>query len=414
MASIHKDSQGRSPYFYCAYYGADGRRMLRSTKETDRKVALNVCNLWEEAGKKARRHELTAAAGRKVIAEMVAISSGEQLEFHSVEGWIRSWLAGKKGSTAKATFTKYEQLTGDFLAHLGARARAPLASVSPTDIAAFRDKLRAEGRSVSTCNIARNVVSIPFAAAVRQGLLAHNPCLAVDNLRSSNGAGLAREAFSPQEVALLVAEASGGWKGAVILAATSGLRLGDVAKLRWEAVDLEAGLLHIETQKTGEVVVLPIHPDFAHWLSAQSERGIGKAYVFPGLADTGTSGAQGLSRQFRAIMEKAGITERIVGADGGKGRARSSKGFHSLCHTFVSQLANSGVVSEIRQKLVGHTDSGVHKKYTHHELAVLRDAVAKLPSCAGPKASLAVFKAPLLNEEFSIAPGGCEEAPLGA
>ena len=184
MASIHKDSQGRSPYWCCAYYGADGRRMLRSTRQTDRKAAQKICFLWETAGHAARRHELTAAAGRKVIAEMVAISSGEQLEFHSVEGWIRSWLEGKKGSTARATFSKYEQLLNGFLGHLGKRAGSPLASVSPKDIAAYRDHLRAEGCSVSTCNIARTIVSIPFAAARRQGLIVHNPCEAVANLRS--------------------------------------------------------------------------------------------------------------------------------------------------------------------------------------------------------------------------------------
>ena len=110
MASIHKDSLGRSPYWYCAYYGADGTP-VSALHEADRPEgrAEDLLPVGEGVGKAARRHELTAAAGRKVIAEMVAISSGEVLEFHSVEGWIRSWLAGKKGSTAKATYAKYEQ-----------------------------------------------------------------------------------------------------------------------------------------------------------------------------------------------------------------------------------------------------------------------------------------------------------------
>ena len=47
------------------------------TRQTDHKAAQKICSLWEKAGHTARRHELTAAAGRKVIAEMVAISSGE-------------------------------------------------------------------------------------------------------------------------------------------------------------------------------------------------------------------------------------------------------------------------------------------------------------------------------------------------
>ena len=69
-----------------------------------------------------------------------------------------------------------------------------------------------------------------------------------------------------------------------------------------------------------------------------------------------------------------------MAADGRKGPRRSNKGFHALRHTFVTLLANNGVASELRQKLVGHSDSGVHKKYTHLELQPFRDAVARIPS----------------------------------
>jgi integrase len=387
MASIHKDSLGRSPYWYCAYYGADGRRMQRSTRQTDRKAAREICFLWEKAGHAARRHELTAAAGRRVIAEMVAISSGEVLEFHSVEGWIRSWLASKKGSTASATFTKYAQVAGRFITFLGPRAASSLDSVSATDITRFRDRLAAEGRKAQTANLARNVLNIAFEKARRQGLIPFNPVGAVEPLRSSKGQGLAREVFSHNELSRLVAQAQGEWRGAILLGATSGLRLSDVAGLRWEAIDFEKGLLRVVTGKTGAVVVLPMHSDFASWLTSNAAglRGIGKAFVFPGLAETATSGSHGLSRQFRTIMEKAEITEHITQKGGRQGRTRSSKSFHSLRHTFVSTLANSGVASELRQKLVGHSDSGVHKIYTHLEFQPFRDAVAGIPSIlAGP------------------------------
>ena len=146
---------------------------------------------------------------------------------------------------------------------------------------------------------------------------------------------------------------------------------------------MEEGLLRVATGKTGAFVVLPVHSDFAEWLTSNGlPRGIAKACVFPSLTGISTGGVRGLSRQFRAIMEKAGITRHTSAS--GRGRAVASKSFHSLRHTFVSALANSGVASEIRQKLVGHSDSGVHKKYTHHELQTLRNAVAKLPSLAGP------------------------------
>ena len=162
MASIHKDPRGKSPFWYCAFIGGDGRRKLRSTKETDRTAARKICYKWAEAAEKARRHELTAAHSRKVLSELTLLSSGEKMEFHSVEGWLTDWLASKAGSTAKATLKKYRQVLGSFLDHLGERATSPLASVSPADIATFRDALRSEGRKPETANLAKNVLNGPL------------------------------------------------------------------------------------------------------------------------------------------------------------------------------------------------------------------------------------------------------------
>ena len=67
----------------------------------------------------ARRKELTAAQARKVIAEMVAISSGETMSFHSIESWLTDWLANKAGGAAEGTMLRYRQVVRDFLAHLG-------------------------------------------------------------------------------------------------------------------------------------------------------------------------------------------------------------------------------------------------------------------------------------------------------
>jgi integrase len=124
---------------------------------------------------------------------------------------------------------------------------------------------------------------------------------------------------------------------------------------------------------------MPLHEDFAQWLAAQ-QRGIGLAHVFRSLANIGTGGSLGLSMQFRGLMQKAGIAEKITPADGAKGRTRSSKSFHSLRHYVVSELANQGVAVDVRKSLVGHSDSRSHAIYTHHDDLVRRDAIAKLPT----------------------------------
>ena len=384
MASLHKDPRARSPYWYCAFYAPDGRRLFRSTKETDRKKAWKIALAWEEASEKARRKELTAAQARKVLAELVAASSGEELTFHSVEDWLTGWLSNKAGSASARTMDRYRQIVRDFLEHLGPKARASIAAVSPADLTSFRNHLHREGRSAATCNtVVKGILNSPFQLAYKLGYIAANPVSAVEPLRKRDEDRAEREPFTALEVSRLLENAQGDWYGAILLGATSGLRLGDVMYLRWESVDLENRLLHVATKKTGKRVVLPIHGDLEIWLS-QRPRGIGKAPVFPSLACQPLNGGSGLSAQFRAIVARAGIVGRVVTRQG-KGRSTNSKTFHGLRHSFISQLANAGVAPEIRQKLAGHASASAHEIYTHHEIETLRAAVAKLPALAQAK-----------------------------
>src|SRR4029077_19266886 len=219
-------------------------------------------------------------------------------------------LTNKTGAVSERTLVRYRQVIRDFLAFMGARAEAPLASISPGDITSFRNKLREEGRSVATCNAIRGMLSVPFDVAHRLGFVPINPVSAAGPLKDRSAKSGGREPFTAQESVRLVESAQGDWRGAVLLGATSGLRLGDVANLCWESVDLEAGVLRIQTQKTGRMVVLPLHPDFSNWLSGRP-RGIAKAPVFPELAGKRISGGRGLSVQFIDIAKAAGINGRI-------------------------------------------------------------------------------------------------------
>ncbi len=379
MASIFK--RPGSPYYFCSFRNPVGTWVKKTTKEKDRKKAQIICVTWEQAANAAIKGNLTAVQARKILAELVAMSSGEDLTTYTVEGWLNEWLENKAGSASKNTMLRYRQVIRDFLVHIGARAKASLTGLTPADFVAFRDTLRREGRAVSTCNmVIKKILSVPFEAARKMGYIPTNPTAGVDLLKDrSEDKKTGREPFSSDELMSLVATAEGDWRGAILVAATTGLRLGDIAGLRWGAIDLEAGLIRVEeTEKTGATVVLPLHPDLEVWL-ADRPRGIGKAPVFPSLVEQNIGGSRGLSSQFRAIMQAAGVTGKMTEKKGNAGRTRYSKGFHSLRHTFVSQLANAGVHADIRQKLAGHADESVHKKYTHHELETLRDAVKKLP-----------------------------------
>jgi integrase len=380
MASIHKDPRGKSPYYYAAFYGMDGRRKFKSTKTAERKKAMRLAVEWGAAAEKARAGKLYAAQARRVLAEILTEATGDALTEFSVAEWFKQFLAEKKGSATTATMARYKQVLDDFEKAIGAKSKGPLAAVTVGDLVAYRDKLREEGRSASTVNqTVRKILAVPFSAALRLGYITVNPCAGVAPIKDREETrGRGREAFTGKEVVALLKAAEGtDWEGMTLLAATTGLRLGDAAQITWGNLDLTAGLLTVETRKTATVVRIPLHADFRQWLKKRT-RGIGKAPIFPDLHKLKISGRNGLSAGFKAVMDKAKIRSKAF-ALSGAGRTFYSKGFHSLRHTFVSDLANAGVAMELRQKLAGHADEKVHACYTHHQIETLRAAVEKLP-----------------------------------
>ena len=89
-------------------------------------------------------------------------------------------------------------------------------------------------------------------------------------------------------------------------------------------------------------------------------------------------GRSGLSKQFLAIMRKAGIGNDSVASGGLRNLSRLS--FHSLRVSFNSDLHNKGVDQELRKKLTGHKSTAVNDRYTRTEMKTLKTAVDKLPS----------------------------------
>jgi integrase len=109
-----------------------------------------------------------------------------------------------------------------------------------------------------------------------------------------------------------------------------------------------------------------------------------QAFLFPSLAGKSGGGKSGLSMAFKRIMEQAEVEAGVARlSSGAKGRSFSLRSFHSLRHSFISALANSGVSSELRRRLSGHASEEMHAVYTHHELETIRQAVSAIPRLPG-------------------------------
>jgi integrase len=376
MPSLWK--REKSPYWFCCYTNADGQRLKKSTKQADRKKAWEVCLSIERAEQFAKNGTLTEQTAKKIIGEIVERTTGEPLHNMATNEWLEQWVAGKAQTKSVATAARYKQVTRDFLDSLSRRATLSLAHLTPKDIRAYRDAELAAGKSNKTANLSVKIVSGAFNAALRQGYIATNPCTALENLPEETAE---RSNFTPKQVERLVKAAKGDWQRAILFAYYTGVRLRDVANMRWNAIDLTAKLISFTPGKTKKPVTIPLHPDLEQCLLKSP--GIGKAFLFPSLAERSTGGKNGLSGQFAKVMAQAEIQGKIT-RHTAEGRANSSLSFHSLRHSFNSAMANAGVAEEVRMKLAGHSTREVHAKYTHHEMQPLRAAIAAIPSLKMP------------------------------
>jgi integrase len=175
-----------------------------------------------------------------------------------------------------------------------------------------------------------------------------------------------RGPFTASEVRLMIdhGKTNDEWKGCILIAAHSGLRLGDVVSLTRSNVSGDR--LVVTTEKTGKTVSIPITPPVMAWIGDK------QGTFFPKLSKVvpGT-----LSTTFKRIMASAGVSQEIDLPGGVKAR----RSFHSLRHSFASWLAEADVHADVRQKLTGHSSSKIHARYSHHDEALDR-AVENLPS----------------------------------
>jgi integrase len=103
--------------------------------------------------------------------------------------------------------------------------------------------LSRSARSGSTIRQTYTVLRAGLDGAVRDGLLARNPAAAVK--RPGVERTEAKHLDAADVTAVLKAAAESRYHSALVLIAATGLRRGEVLALRWDKVDLDAGLLKV-------------------------------------------------------------------------------------------------------------------------------------------------------------------------
>lgn len=415
MASLRK--QKSSSVWYAQFYVEDPdtgglRQVRKSTGETNKAKAKARAVELERAGRgtieagsdKARlakailaemlteleQERFTAATARKHVARLVAIATGEELDTFTIETWVAEWLRRKeRAKSSKATLARYKGHSDAFLAWLGPdRCTKPLESVTGLDARKWRESLQDAGRAGKTVLAYMKDAGAIYRSAITEGLITHNPFSSLEAIDTSDSQE--RKPFTPGEVADLMTHAPDAeWRGLILVAAFTGLRLGDAARLSWSSVDLEAKritLIPSKTKKKKREVRIPIHPDLlAFFESVPIHSDKPDAPVFKKLSKVEIGARAGLSQTFAKLMANAGVDRgkpsRVIeeGQEKGVGRITWERGFHSLRHTFTTWLRTAGVSEEDRMALTGHSTRESHQIYSHADEKAGQDAIAKLP-----------------------------------
>lgn len=380
MASIrHRED---SKYWFACVTLPNGRRVQRSTKETDRKRAQQIADKWESA----TRGRVTARQTQKVIADLYRDITGHHLDFPTVREYFDSWVARKKPETSPSTHTFYRSKAQRFLHWLGTRADHQIAVITREDILAFRaaELERVSPRSV---NHAIKFLRMVFRTAKEDGKYHdENPAsgVKVAKLREGNR----RRGFTIPEIRRVLKIANDEWRSLIYFGLYTGQLLGDLARLTWQNVDLARDEIRFASRKTGRIMIIPI----ARPLRSQIENlpASDDPYqplhprTFASVEKSG--GVKTLSRQFYELLADTGLTtpkphrrsENSPGRDGP--RELSQISFHSLRHTATSLMKNAGVNASVVMDIIGHESEAISAHYTHVDEETKRKAIAKLPA----------------------------------
>jgi integrase len=380
MASI-RQREGSKYWFACVTL-PNGRRVQRSTKETNRKKAQQIADKWEAA----TRGRVTARQTQKVIAEFYRDITGEHLQFPTVREYFDSWVARKKPETAPSSYRLYHDKARGFVNWLGPRADQQIALIDRQDILDFRaaELERVSPRSV---NYSIKFVRMVFKTAKEDGKYQdENPASGVKVARLREGNN--RRGFTIPEIKRVLAIANDEWRSLIYFGLYTGQRLGDLARLTWQNVDLDRDEIRFVSRKTGRTMIIPIATPLRAEIETLPAGDDPHQPLHPrSFASIERSGGVNtLSRQFRELLADAGLatlkahrtTEAAPGRDGP--RELSQISFHSLRHTATSLMKDAGVNASVVMDIIGHESEAISAHYTHIDEDTKRRAIALLPA----------------------------------
>ncbi|HSZ70211.1 MAG TPA: tyrosine-type recombinase/integrase [Solirubrobacteraceae bacterium] len=177
---------------------------------------------------------------------------------------VEEWLPAVKSTVRPLTYTNYAARVRSVTKY--PIAAVPLRALSGGHLTALYGELERDGLSVGTRRFTHSVLRRALNDAVRWGKLTRNPAAAADPPAASRSKV---RAWSDRELRTFLAHVEGDrLQGLWRLAATTGMRRGELLGLTWRHLDLDGARLRVEQQLLPTAGGLTFGPP----KSARSER----------------------------------------------------------------------------------------------------------------------------------------------
>ncbi|MFO0952631.1 MAG: tyrosine-type recombinase/integrase [Isosphaeraceae bacterium] len=327
---------------------------------------------------------------------------------------VDEYLGAQSHKAPSSVYTEGVHLR-NLLNHLGAKADRPADAVLPRDLEQFL-QARLKLRSQATVHKERDTTRQLFDWAVGQGLLAESPASRLTPVKGETelppfrtvaeieaviARGGLNEAethslwdnlyLNPQEIAALLgtvrARATTDYAFLLhAIPAYTGLRRGEVLRLRWTDVELTQGYVVARSRKQSRRAVethrrVDLHPELSGELTAwQASRPRGQYVV----GEDAASGPLDVDAANRAFWQPMRGTPWCLNSR----RNWFKIGFHTYRHSFASNLAAAGVDQRVIDEFLGHSTEAMRRRYRHLFPRSRRSAI----------------------ESFSLAPGSPDQA----
>lgn len=210
---------------------SDGRYMARVTLPDGTRRTFYGTTRKEAADK--------LAVALRDLQRGIAPPKGAQ----TVEKFLADWIANVvTPSVRPRTLGSYKWAVGHITTHLG---KTKLAALSAQQIQAMLTRL-GDALSPQSVKHVHTVLGTALGVAVEWDLLGFNPA---ERVKAPRVPRVDRRTLSAEQGRKFLASVKGDrFEGVYLVALTTGMRLGEVLGLRWQDLDLDQGLVHVQVQ----------------------------------------------------------------------------------------------------------------------------------------------------------------------